>query len=156
METGDSCKRSCSNQQKDRNERATQEKVRGREKGLREELTKGAKNIGELQVIAEVSDEGGTDEMEALCNRYGESLESPSPSTCRVATWNANGLKTLRKMRLAINLMQASAIEHFHCCFETLIFETTENGTGGHAAVFKDHIAGVRTFLPHLLVVLAE
>jgi hypothetical protein len=66
---------------------------------------------GESIIIRETKRDRRNDEMEELCSHYGETLEGPTQTTCRVATWNANGLKTLRKLRLAVSLMQNAAID---------------------------------------------
>lgn len=52
--------------------------------------------------------------------------------------------------------VQPAAIQNLHRRPETLAFPAAENGGSRDAAVFEDHVAGVRAGLPHLLVRLAK
>jgi hypothetical protein len=56
-------------------------------------------------------DKPGQNTLESIFSKYGDHLAVPGVSTMRIATWNANGLKTLRKLRIAIRLMQTAEID---------------------------------------------
>jgi hypothetical protein len=54
--------------------------------------------------------------------------------------------------------MQTPPVQHLHRGLEALVFprRATNDVGGGDADIFKDHVAGVRALLTHLLVGLAQ
>ncbi|MNN18006.1 hypothetical protein D3C81_1312080 [compost metagenome] len=48
--------------------------------------------------------------------------------------------------------VQAALVEHFHGCFKPHALLAADDVRGRDTAVFKDHVAGMRTLLAHLLV----